>query len=211
MVKVYAPNRAYNGISAGVVFTDGVGETDSAAALAYFRRARYGIGEEPAHGSPAPDPSYELPPASVKVGTALRDASVEPLPKDFLPPTNAGKADPHGPLVVAPGLHAVPPAPIVPGPVAVGEPRVQEAVETAVAHAVLVEGQPATVTAAMAGPRLAREATREERAATEDQESGAPKASANKPEWVAYAIAQGMDADEANAAKKVELVERFGG
>jgi hypothetical protein len=31
----------------------------------------------------------------------IRDAAVDPRPEDFLPPTNAGQANPHGPEVVA--------------------------------------------------------------------------------------------------------------
>lgn len=44
-----------------------------------------------------------------QVGTRLRDAAVDPRPGDFLPPSNAGEpgelGNPHGPTVVAPGLH----------------------------------------------------------------------------------------------------------
>jgi hypothetical protein len=43
MFTVRAPNTAHNGISAGVRFTAGVGETDNPAALAYFRRAGYAV------------------------------------------------------------------------------------------------------------------------------------------------------------------------
>lgn len=46
----------------------------------------------------------------VKHGTPLRDAAVDPLPTDFLPPVNAGKVgeegNPHGPNVYSPGIHA---------------------------------------------------------------------------------------------------------
>lgn len=37
----------------------------------------------------------------IRIGTPLRDAAVDPRPGDFLVPTNAGLADPHGPRVVA--------------------------------------------------------------------------------------------------------------
>lgn len=37
----------------------------------------------------------------VQIGARIRDAAVDPQPEDFLPPTNAGKADPHGPHVQA--------------------------------------------------------------------------------------------------------------
>lgn len=38
----------------------------------------------------------------VRIGTPLRDAAVDPRPGDASVPTNAGQADPHGPLVVSP-------------------------------------------------------------------------------------------------------------
>lgn len=45
MWKVTAPNGAYNGVSAGVAFVDGVGETDNPLALTYFRRHGYTVEE----------------------------------------------------------------------------------------------------------------------------------------------------------------------
>jgi len=81
----------------------------------------------------------------IMVGSPLRDAAVDPKPWDFLPPTNAGEADPHGPLVVAPGLHGVGPKPIRGGEVFVDAPKKQAKAETDLAQAVLVDGQPATV------------------------------------------------------------------
>jgi hypothetical protein len=48
--------------------------------------------------------------ATVQHGAPLRDAAVNPKPVDYLPPINAGEAgelgNPHGPTVVAPGIHA---------------------------------------------------------------------------------------------------------
>lgn len=65
-----------------------------------------------------------------QVGTPARDAAIDPRPEDFLAPTNAGEADPHGPEVVSPGLHGVEGVrPVRPGDVA-DEPDVQEADET---------------------------------------------------------------------------------
>lgn len=188
MTKVYAPNRSLSGLKAGVEFKNGVGETDDHAALSYFAGAGYGI------GAPAPAPVVEpvidarSPLAGeVLIGTPLRDAAVDPRARDFLPPTNAGEADPHGPLVVAPGLHTVPPTPIAPGDVHVGDPATQEAIQTGLAEAVLVDGQPATIVA-----------------------EGRPTDRDTKPVWVEFAIGRGMDPDEAEAASKKSLIERFG-
>jgi hypothetical protein len=43
----------------------------------------------------------------------MRDAAVDPMPKDYRAPVNAGRADPHGPQVVSvqPTVGAVPPVP----------------------------------------------------------------------------------------------------
>jgi len=38
-----------------------------------------------------------------------------------------------------------------------------------------------------------------------------PNKSANKPEWEAYAVAQGMSAEDADKATKAELVDQYGG
>ena len=45
MAIVKAPNKAYNGVVAGVRFVDGQGETDDVLALNYFRRHGYEIVE----------------------------------------------------------------------------------------------------------------------------------------------------------------------
>ncbi len=72
---------------------------------------------------------------NARQGTPLRDAAVNPLPGDFLGPTNAGKAgdagNPHGPHVVNPELHGIEDnRTIVPGPVS-SDPAVQESAEVA--------------------------------------------------------------------------------
>lgn len=68
--------------------------------------------------------------STVKVGTPLRDAAVDPRRGDYLPPTNAGKADPHGPLVVSPELHGSEGVrPVLPG--SVDAAPAQEVAETA--------------------------------------------------------------------------------
>lgn len=142
--KVYAPNGAYSGKVAGVKFTKGEAEVDltqNVAAASYFRRRGYGIGkpveEADAESVDARDYAGPRP-----LGSKLRDAAVNPRQSDYLPPTNAGEADPHGPLVVAPEIHASGPKGIRGGDVHVRETRKQEAEETALAEDVLVENQP---------------------------------------------------------------------
>ena len=73
-----------------------------------------------------------------KTGTPLRDAAVDPLPEDYLAPTNAGAegeaGNPHGPNVVNPEVHGSQGRrPILPGPVP-ADPDAQDTAETA--HAV---------------------------------------------------------------------------
>lgn len=38
---------------------------------------------------------------TIRHGSKMRDAAVDPLPGDYLPPTNAGEVDPHGPDCVS--------------------------------------------------------------------------------------------------------------
>jgi hypothetical protein len=137
-----------------IVFTDGVAEVDfdlNDGQRAYLRGVGYGIGSQKAKA-----PEDEVTIADPRdyetelVGTALRDAAVDPRDTDFLPPTNAGQANPHGGEVVAPGIHAVGPGPIVPG--TVGSPGYQEAKESDTAEAVLVDNESVPkVTAALNG------------------------------------------------------------
>ena len=46
MTKVYAPNKSYTCISAGVTFVNGEGETDNKHVLEWFKAKGYSIGEE---------------------------------------------------------------------------------------------------------------------------------------------------------------------
>jgi hypothetical protein len=152
MAKIKSPVAGFKGVVAGVTFTDGEGETTNKAALAYFKKKGYGVGGRKASSKPAsmPEPADPREVSTTRVGTPVRDAAVDPRKGDFLPPTNAGQANPHGPLVVAPQVHGSGPKPIHPGDVHVDDPAAQDAQETALAEAVLVEGQqvPAATTAA---------------------------------------------------------------
>lgn len=228
-VQIFAPNREFDGVVAGVAFSRGRAKADhetDAGAIAYFRRQGYGIGEEPKRPAPAPSPAVSaLEAAAVQsVGGRLRDAAVDPHPDDFLPPVNAGKADPHGPLVVAPEIHHDGPAGLRPGVVAVDDPKRQSREERATAKAVLVENQDKGEALGVFGPEAdtgdlglsdpgSADAGREGAAevAAAEADDAPPAKSANKPEWVAYAVSQGMDPAEAEAAKKDDLVERYGG
>lgn len=152
-VKTEGRQESYFG-SQLVVFEDGVAEVDfdlNDGLKAYLRGAGYGIGSSKAK---APDSDVVIADPrdydTQVVGTALRDASVDPRDTDFLPPTNAGQDNPHGPAVVAPGIHAVGPGPIVPG--TVGSTGYQQAKETDTAEAVLSDGESVgKVTAALNG------------------------------------------------------------
>lgn len=219
MATILAPNKDFTGHRFGVRFKNGKAETDDERAIRYFEGAGYTVDGKslaaPVEPS-APAPGTLENPTGITAQPPSNDAAVMenaggPVSDSFLPPTNAGHADPHGPLVVSPGLHAVPPAPITPGPVDVENPPAQEIVETAVAHAVLVEDQPATDAAAIADTaRLGLSDAPAARAPAAAEGNGSPSKSANKPDWVAFAVSNGMTEDEANAATKADLIERFG-
>lgn len=196
MTKIHAPNPRYNGSVGGVSFEKGVAEAtekEHPAAFAYFRRHGFGIGEpveepEPAVRADARDVARTGP---HRFGSRLRDAAVDPKEDDFLPPTNAGEADPHGPLVVAPEVHASGPKGIRGGDVHVDDPNAQAAAEAGVAKAVLVDRQP--------HPAVEAEA-----------DDDRPARNAKQEEWAAYAVSRGMDPDEAEVATRAELIERYG-
>lgn len=138
MAKIEAPNKGYNGAGpGGTAFVDGVAETDDEAALNYFRDAGYTVDGKRAGAEADVVDSRQV--EQEVVGTPLRDAAVDPRPEDFLPPINAGEADPHGPTVVAPEVHASGPAGVRPGVVHVDDLGKQQARESAYAEARLIE------------------------------------------------------------------------
>lgn len=146
-----------------VVFKDGVATVDfeiNDGLKAYLLSTGYGLG-----GTKAKEPDAPAEPADprdvdhVLVGTDLRDAAVDPRDEDFLAPTNAGEANPHGPDVVSPGIHAVAgPGPIVPG--TVGSKEYQEAKESVAAEAVLAGDVPVPEATAKFGDLAAAEYSR---------------------------------------------------
>ena len=121
MAKIVAPNKEYNGFIGPVEFRDGKAETDNQAVISYAREHGYEVDGETREMPAAPDMPDPRDSSNVQLGTALRDAAVDPQEGDFLPPVNAGKpgpeGNPHGPNVVSPGIHGVGTGPIVPGPV----------------------------------------------------------------------------------------------
>lgn len=219
-VKVYAPNRAFSGSSVGgVVFKDGVAEVDrkkDAGALAYFARQGYGIGRRPADPAEPPERVDAREATSVMIGTPLRDAAVDPKPEDFLPPTNAGEADPHGPAVVAPEIHGAGTKGIKPGDAHVDDVEAQQTEETALATSVLVEGKPhptmpADADEAEMGPLDMSDPGSVEAGVEGAEENQPPARSAAKAAWVDWAVSQGADREEAEALSRADLVETYGG
>lgn len=220
MAKIEAPNRGYNGPGpGGVMFKDGVANTDDEAALNYYRSAGYTVDGDGPEAGDSPEPPDPRDVNTELVGTALRDAAVDPEESDFLPPTNAGQDNPHGSTVVAPQIHASGPKGIRPGETFVEDTDKQAARETEFAKARLVD----QATAAEANRAEVPDADQRgeldlsdpgsvqagKQAAEESSESGVPAKSASKPEWVDYAVAQGADRDEADGLTKAELQERY--
>lgn len=125
------------------------------------------------------------------VGTKLRDAAVDPRASDFLAPTNAGQANPHGPDVISPEIHGSPSRAVTPGPVP-RDPAVQDAKETAAAVEARTDDAPARLTV---DPDY-RESIQ------------MPKSGDNKAAWVEYATALGaLDAEDRT---KAELIGLYG-
>ncbi|MFE5895837.1 hypothetical protein ACFQ67_00150 [Streptomyces sp. NPDC056488] len=112
MARIESPDRQFTGTGpGGVHFEDGVAETDNQAVISYCQGAGYTVdGQTYTDPAPAarvtavPDPRFVQ---DVGDTAPLRDAAVDPRPGD-VPPSNAGLANPHGPLVVAPGIGAPP-------------------------------------------------------------------------------------------------------
>lgn len=227
MAKIEAPNKGYNGVGpGGAVFKDGVAHTDDEAALNYYRGAGYSVSGTVDHPVAGPDEVPDPRDYEDKVlGTRLRDAAVDPHPEDFLPPINAGEANPHGPQVVSPEIHASGPSGILPGEVFVEDLEKQQARESDYAKVRLIENTPAqeAVEAVVdlddrgeldlsdpGSAALSRVTEPDGEADEEPAAGGAPAKSDNKAAWVAYAVAQGADEAEADGQTKAELIERYG-
>lgn len=222
MATIKAPNKEYNGTGPGeAVFKNGVAKTDDESAINYYRSAGYEVDGEtdnPVDLPTVPDPRDHTEEA---VGTRLRDAAVDPRPGDFLAPINAGEANPHGPEVVSPEIHASGPAGILPGVVAVEDAAKQERRESDYAEVRLIQQVKAPeaiekfdeddrgdlgLSDPGSGP-VGREAADDVAEGSDGDER--PAQSASKGEWVAYATSQGVDEDEASASTKAELIARF--
>jgi len=177
MAKIIAPSAGFNGEVGGVQFEDGVAETDNQAVISYCRGAGYKVdGTAAKQAEPeSPDPR-DVPDPD---GLTLRDAAVDPEPEDFLAPTNAGEANPHGPDVVSPEIHASEGVrPVKGGDVHIGDPAKQDAAET-------------------------------EHAAQESFVVGTPAGNASKTEWHAYAIAQGYTEEGLEGRTRDEIRDLF--
>lgn len=112
MARIESPDPHFTGTGpGGVHFEDGVAETDNPAVISYCQGAGYTVDGQTYTDTPpaarvvdVPDPRFVKDVADT---APLRDAAVDPRPGD-VPPSNAGLANPHGPLVVAPGIGAPP-------------------------------------------------------------------------------------------------------
>ena len=62
MPKIYAPNKEYTGISAGVPFVNGVGEASDSHIIEWFKRSGYEVEEqeEQVEEPPKPEPEPEV-------------------------------------------------------------------------------------------------------------------------------------------------------
>lgn len=71
MTKVYAPNKQYNGLSASVMFLNGVGETDDPHLLAWFESKGYTVEH------PEPDSSNSDVPIDKMTVPQLKEYAAE--------------------------------------------------------------------------------------------------------------------------------------
>jgi hypothetical protein len=121
MTKVQSPIEGFTGDtvfgSTTLKFKDGVADAKDApeGVLAYLRGKGFTVDGKTVDQPEAPEPVDSRDITETQIGTKARDAAVDPQPEDFLPPVNAGKADPHGPKVVAPQIHAAKEQPVRPG------------------------------------------------------------------------------------------------
>lgn len=61
MTKVYAPNKQYTGLSASVMFVNGVGETDEPHLLEWFESKGYSVEQPELEPGQATSPNGDVP------------------------------------------------------------------------------------------------------------------------------------------------------
>lgn len=192
MTTIKSPVKGYTGKTfvggTELAFKDGKADTVddlSEGARSYLLQAGYTVGKErvdrPEAEAPVDSRDFDAP---IVEGTKLRDAAVDPHEDDFLAPTNAGQADPHGPDVVSPEVHASQGVrPVKGGDVHVDDPDAQDAAETA--H---------TEDAASGDPVVGVEQ---------------PSGNASADEWRAYAISQGASEDDVKDLGRNQLRDKY--
>lgn len=210
-------------------FVDGVADVDEIpdGLRDYLLRTGYTVDGEHVPPPAEPEPVDSRDFTGEHVGTPLRDAAVDPHPEDFLPPVNAGEADPHGPLVVAPGIHAEGERAVRPGVVA-SDPDQQTRDEQQTAEILLIENRPADDAVDAAVPDRKEfgplglsdpgsvQAGLDGAQAAADETQGAPgdepKGNASRDAWVSYARTQGAPDDELgeDGLSRDELRAKYG-
>lgn len=84
MAKIYAPNKAYTGVSASVSFVGGIGESDNPALLEWFRDHGYTVEEPevviepPTIPEPPAPPKEEEPPVNEEPPAAEEPEAEDP-------------------------------------------------------------------------------------------------------------------------------------
>lgn len=135
MTQVQSPIEGFTGTTVfgqtTLTFKDGVADAKDApeGVLAYLRGKGFTVDGKTIDLPEAPEPVDSRDITETQIGTKARDAAVDPQPEDFLPPVNAGKADPHSAKVVAPQIHAAKEQPIRAGVVS-DDLKAQEAAES---------------------------------------------------------------------------------
>lgn len=195
MAVIKAPNEAYSGQIGDVVFKDGRAETDNLAVITYCRGAGYEVDGRVDNPAALPAAVIDSRRTHATLGAPLRDAAADPRPGDFLPPVGAGHADPHGPEVFSPQIHASGTAPLVPS--SLPADLAQAAGESDPAQLALVDQLPV----GDAVNQLADAAVPEQPAGNASQEA-----------WAAWVIARHpeVSADDVRATSRNDLRDRYG-
>lgn len=91
MAKIYSPNKQYTGISAGIVFSQGVGETTNEYLIDWFKKRGYDVEEDlqvpdPDDSDLGPGPIDPIDPGNINSDNSDPDATDlgEPIELDAL-------------------------------------------------------------------------------------------------------------------------------
>ncbi|WP_099205646.1 hypothetical protein [Scatolibacter rhodanostii] len=94
MTKIIAPNKQYAGVSAGITFVNGVGETEDEHLIKWFESKGYNIEREEPLPEQEEEPEEEIPAEGVLIeGESQEQEEIPPVQEEVVEIDEAASAE----------------------------------------------------------------------------------------------------------------------